>query len=119
MGSRGHLGGRWRSMHAHVLESDTQIRSESLRYSTDLPGQALAYKMGSREFVQLRAGAERAVGSRFNLPAYHDTQIGSGNLPMTVVRAQVAAWVQGQAESRYGARPRGSSSMTRPDSVLR
>jgi uncharacterized protein (DUF885 family) len=83
-------------MRAHVLESETQIRSESLRYSTDLPGQALAYKMGSREFVQLRAGAERALGSRFTVPAYHDMLIGSGSLPMTVVRARVAAWVQGQ-----------------------
>jgi uncharacterized protein (DUF885 family) len=83
-------------MRAHVLESETQIRSESLRYSTDLPGQALAYKMGSREFVQLRAGAERALGSRCRAPAYHDMLIGSGSLPMMVVRARVAAWVQGQ-----------------------
>lgn len=84
-------------MRAHVLESETQIRSESLRYSTDLPGQALAYKMGSREFVELRAGAERALGSQFRAPAYHDMLIGSGSLPMTVVRARVQAWVQGQA----------------------
>ncbi len=83
-------------MREHVLESEAQIGTESLRYSTDLPGQALAYKMGSREFVQIRAAAERALGSRFKLPAYHDMLIGSGSLPMTVVRARVGAWVQGQ-----------------------
>jgi len=31
-------------MKDHVLESDTQIHTETLRYSTDLPAQALGYK---------------------------------------------------------------------------
>jgi len=84
-------------MHEHVLESEAQIGTESLRYSIDLPGQALAYEMGSREFVQIRAGAERALDARFNLPAYHDMLIGCGSLPMTVVRERVAAWVRSQS----------------------
>ncbi len=87
-------------MRVHVLESEAQIGTESLRYSTDLPGQALAYKMGSREFVRMRAGAEQALGARFNLPAYHDMLIGSGSLPMTVVRDRVAAWVRSEAGAR-------------------
>lgn len=87
-------------MREHVLESETQIGTESLRYSTDLPGQALAYKMGSREFVQMRVGAERALGARFSLPAYHDMLIRSGGLPMTVVRERVAAWVRGKRNTR-------------------
>lgn len=82
-------------MRAHVLESEAQILTESLRYSTDLPGQALAYKMGSREFVRLRAQAERAMGARFALPAFHDALLADGTLPMEVVRARVAERVRG------------------------
>lgn len=33
-------------MSRHVFLSKPEVVSESLRYSTDLPGQALSYKMG-------------------------------------------------------------------------
>jgi uncharacterized protein (DUF885 family) len=79
-----------RYMRAHVLESEAQILTESLRYSTDLPGQALAYKMGSREFVRLRAQARRTMAAGFRLPAFHDALLADGMLPMEVVRARVA-----------------------------
>jgi uncharacterized protein (DUF885 family) len=78
----------------HVLESETQIRTESLRYSTDLPGQALAYKMGSREFERLRRRAEGALGARFDLRAFHDQLLTSGSLPMTVLGSKVEGWIQ-------------------------
>ena len=44
-------------MREHLMESDTQIETESLRYSVDIPGQALAYKMGSRGLWDLRSKA--------------------------------------------------------------
>ena len=81
-------------MRDHMLESEAQILTESLRYSTDLPGQALAYKMGSREFVQLRAQAARGMGARFSLPAFHDALLADGTLPLEVVRARVAEWMR-------------------------
>ena len=81
-------------MRAHLLESEAQILTESLRYSTDLPGQALAYKMGSRELVRLRAQAEQALGARFSLPAYHDALLADGMLPLQVVGARVAERVR-------------------------
>lgn len=81
-------------MRDHVLESETQIRTESLRYSTDLPGQALAYKMGSREFERLRRRAEGALGARFDLRAFHDQLLTSGSLPMTVLGSKVEGWIQ-------------------------
>jgi uncharacterized protein (DUF885 family) len=97
-------------MRAHVLESEAQILTESLRYSTDLPGQALAYKMGSREFVRLRAQAERAMGARFALPAFHD---GGGARPGGRAGARGAV---GEAGAGYGVTGRR---MARPGSALR
>ena len=82
-------------MRDHMLESEAQILTESLRYSTDLPGQALAYKMGSREFVQLHTQAARRMGARFSLPAFHDALLADGTLPLEVVRARVAEWMRG------------------------
>src|SRR3546814_7562755 len=32
----------------HAFMPETEIRSESIRYSCDIPGQALAYKLGDR-----------------------------------------------------------------------
>lgn len=84
-------------LRAHALESETQLQSETLRYSTDLPGQALAYKMGSREFERLRASARASLGPRFSLPAYHDMLLESGALPMSVLRERVTAWVRSEA----------------------
>lgn len=81
-------------MRDHLLESDTQIRTESLRYSTDLPGQALAYKMGSREFERLRRSAEQGLGARFDLRAFHAQVLESGALPMSVLGEKIDGWVK-------------------------
>ena len=44
------------------METETQIHTESLRYSCDIPGQALAYKLGSRQIHELRDQAAKAQG---------------------------------------------------------
>ncbi|MCC7052127.1 MAG: DUF885 family protein [Gemmatimonadaceae bacterium] len=83
-------------MRAHVLESDTQIASESLRYSTDIPGQALAHRIGSNGFVRLRERARAQLGERFDLRAFHDRVLGCGMLPMSVLAQQVDGWIASQ-----------------------
>jgi uncharacterized protein (DUF885 family) len=81
-------------MREHLIESETQIRSESLRYSTDLPGQALAYKMGSLEFERLRARAEASLGTRFDVRHFHEQVMNSGMLPMSVLGEKIDAWLR-------------------------
>ncbi|MBE2267829.1 MAG: DUF885 domain-containing protein, partial [Anaerolinea sp.] len=49
-------------MKANTLESDEQIGTETLRYSTDLPAQALAYRLGYLKFHELRTLAQNALG---------------------------------------------------------
>jgi uncharacterized protein (DUF885 family) len=72
-------------MRANTLEGDAQIASETLRYSTDLPGQALAYRLGYLKMKELRARAERALGPAFALPAFHEAILGPGALPLAVL----------------------------------
>lgn len=86
-------------MRENTLESETQIATESLRYSTDIPGQALGYQMGKRAFLDLRSQAEQALGDGFDLPAFHEAVIENGSLPMVVLQERIDRFV---AESGPG-----------------
>ena len=80
-------------MKEHAMETDTQIASETLRYSCDMPGQALAYKMGAMRILELREKARVALGPRFDIRRFHDWILGSGSLPMTTLERHVQAFI--------------------------
>jgi len=77
----------------HDLESATQITSETLRYSTDRPAQALAYKMGSAKIRALRQHAEKALGPRFDIRRFHDAMLASGSMPLAVLEKHIEWWI--------------------------
>lgn len=76
-------------MREHLFASETQILTESLRYSTDLWGQALAYQMGKQAFLRLREQARTQLGDDFDLRAFHETVLEPGSVPMTVLEQHV------------------------------
>ena len=76
------------------MESDTQILSETLRYSCDLPGQALAYKMGAMRILELREKARAALGPKFDIRKFHDWILASGSLPMTTLERHVETFIE-------------------------
>jgi uncharacterized protein (DUF885 family) len=63
------------------------------------PGQALAYKIGELKIKELRAYATDALGEDFDIRAFHDEVLGKGALPLSVLDANIRAWVQGQMDS--------------------
>ena len=67
--------------------------NEVLRYMV-WPGQALAYKLGELTILELRAKAERALGPRFDLRAFHDAILEEGHLPMAILQQRMEAWIQ-------------------------
>src|SRR5437868_9575302 len=59
------------------------------RFTFRMPGQATAYFYGYTRLVDLRAAAERALGSRFDPLAFHDTILAQGLLPPDLLRKAV------------------------------
>lgn len=79
-------------MRDHTIESGGTIDSELLRYSTDIPAQALAYELGHRGIERLRHQARDALGSAFDVRQFHDTLLVHGGYPLPVLQQQVERW---------------------------
>ena len=57
------------------------------------PGQACSYKLGHSVFTAIRDKAKAKMGARFDIKAYHDTVLGSGRVPLDVLRRIGDDWV--------------------------
>jgi uncharacterized protein (DUF885 family) len=77
----------------HTGMAELDITVEVDRYLV-IPGQALAYKTGQLKFRELRTFAERALGERFDVRAFHDVLLEEGGLPLGEVDARVRSWVE-------------------------
>ncbi|MGA9643355.1 MAG: DUF885 family protein [Terriglobales bacterium] len=55
------------------------------------PAQALSYKMGQIKILELRARAQRELGAKFDVRAFHNAVLDSGSLPLESGRMIVAA----------------------------
>jgi uncharacterized protein (DUF885 family) len=75
------------------------IENEVDRYIS-WPGQALAYKLGQLKIQALRAEAEKALGARFDIRAFHDQLLGMGPLPLSVLEVEMRDWIAAQSAKR-------------------
>lgn len=72
--------------------TDANIDAEVNRYISN-PGQALAYKIGELKFRELRAKAEKELGSKFDVRRFHDAALGQGPVPMDALEKQIDGWI--------------------------
>jgi uncharacterized protein (DUF885 family) len=79
-------------MLANSALSRTETVQEVDRYIAN-PGQALGYKVGQLVLKRLRAEAEQALGTRFDVKAFHAQVLDTGALPMDVLEAKIKHWL--------------------------
>jgi uncharacterized protein (DUF885 family) len=79
--------------HAHPSDDEPSIQAETDRYIV-WPGQALGYKIGQLEILALRAKAEKELGDRFDIRAFHDAILGGGAMPLDLLDARIDAWIE-------------------------
>jgi uncharacterized protein (DUF885 family) len=79
--------------HEHTAMDDENINTEVDRYIA-WPGQALSYKMGQMKILELRAQAQKELGPKFDLRAFHDAVLDSGPLPLDVLQQKIEEWMK-------------------------
>ncbi|MEY2565082.1 MAG: hypothetical protein QOH88_3275 [Verrucomicrobiota bacterium] len=57
------------------------------------PSQALGYKIGQLKMRELRTFAEKELGPKFDLRAFHDEVLKNGALPLNVLETHIKEWV--------------------------
>jgi uncharacterized protein (DUF885 family) len=77
-----------------------EIETEIDRYIT-WPGQATSYYLGEMAIRAARAKAEKALGPKFNIRAFHDTVLATGSVPLPVLDWQVSSYIAAGGKGPY------------------
>jgi uncharacterized protein (DUF885 family) len=88
----------WSRARAIRFLIDTAFSSESGaalevdRYIA-VPAQALSYKIGQLKIAALRAKAEKTLGKKFDIRAFHDELLADGALPLDLLEQKMNRWI--------------------------
>ncbi|HEY3570648.1 MAG TPA: DUF885 domain-containing protein [Thermoanaerobaculia bacterium] len=77
---------------ANSARTDHDIEVEIDRYIV-WPGGAVCYKIGELKIKELRAYAQKELGPRFDIRAFHDQLLAHGQLPLALLEKNIKAWV--------------------------
>jgi uncharacterized protein (DUF885 family) len=78
---------------SHAGLSRNEAAEEVDRYIA-IPAQALAYKIGEREILDLRQRAKTALGAKFDLRRFHEAILKDGAMPLPVLNAKIDRWIE-------------------------
>jgi uncharacterized protein (DUF885 family) len=79
----------------HTALSEHEVETEVDRYIS-WPGQALSYKLGEMKIIELRRKAEAALGTKFDLKAFHDAVLAEGSVPLPVLEQRIDGFISQQ-----------------------
>jgi uncharacterized protein (DUF885 family) len=85
----------------HTAMDEPNIQTEVDRYIA-WPGQALAYKLGQMEILELREQAKKELGAQYDIRAFHDEVLDAGALPLNILHARVTKWIGEQKAAAPG-----------------
>ena len=78
--------------HANSALAPHEIETEVDRYIS-WPGQALSYYLGEMAILEARAKAEKALGPKFDIRAFHDTILALGSVPLPLLQARIDRFI--------------------------
>lgn len=87
--------------HEHTSEDEPEVQNETDRYIA-VPAQALGYKLGQLQILRLRENAQKELGSRYNVRAFHDEILNGGALPLDVLDERAGNWIEAQKKAAAG-----------------
>jgi uncharacterized protein (DUF885 family) len=87
-------------LHENTALSDHEIETEVDRYIS-WPGQALSYYLGEMSIINARKKAEKALGEKFDIRAFHDTVLQLGSVPLPVLEARIDQFIADGGKSPY------------------
>ena len=73
-----------------------QRAEQSVALISSLPGFVLAYPLGGIKWQEMRARAEKALGDRFDVRAFHQVLLEDGMLPFAALDAKLDRWIASQ-----------------------
>jgi uncharacterized protein (DUF885 family) len=82
-------------MTQNTLTSESGAMLEIDRYIA-WPAQALSYKIGQLKISAIRSKAEKSLGAKFDIRAFHDELLKDGALPLELLEAKMDAWIKSQ-----------------------
>jgi uncharacterized protein (DUF885 family) len=92
-----HSKGWTRKQALDYLAGNTALSLKNVETEVDRyiawPGQALAYKVGELTIWELRRKAEKALGPKFDVRAFHDAVLVKGGLPLELLAVEIDAYI--------------------------
>jgi uncharacterized protein (DUF885 family) len=83
----------------HTALSLHEVNTEINRYIS-WPGQALAYKMGEIKIKEMRQKAEAALGTDFDVRAFHDMVLGNGTVTLSLLEKMTDRFIQQELKKK-------------------
>jgi uncharacterized protein (DUF885 family) len=80
--------------------ADHEIETEVDRYIA-WPAQALSYYLGEMAIRDDRARAEKALGAKFDIRAFHDAVLSTGSVPLPVLNQRIDQFIADGGKSPY------------------
>jgi uncharacterized protein (DUF885 family) len=100
-----HAKGWTREQAQQYLMENTALSSHEVMTEVDRyiswPGQALSYYLGEMAIFEARKKAEQALGSKFDIRAFHDTILELGSVPLPVLQARIDEFIASGGKSPY------------------
>jgi uncharacterized protein (DUF885 family) len=100
-----HAKGWTREQAQQYLMENTALSAHEVMTEVDRyiswPGQALSYYLGEMAIFEARRKAEQALGSKFDIRAFHDTILELGSVPLPVLQARIDEFIASGGKSPY------------------